>query len=126
MHIVKLIHKANILISFYGNKIKKVRSALPPSFFILIQLLNLAISFLSPNTSATLYVRLIVTHIGHTPNRKKVNTIFLCQGKFAGMIGQLIPSPSYSFIPHTLIDSLLMILIFLNCLTKKVVNTHCH
>ncbi len=53
----------------------------------------------------TLYVKLIVTHIGQTPKRKNVNATFLYQGKFAGIIGQLNPSPSNSLMPQILIDS---------------------
>ena len=40
-----------------------------------------------------LYVKLIVTHFGHTPKRKNISPAFLCQGRFAGIIGQLTPSP---------------------------------
>jgi hypothetical protein len=52
-----------------------------------------------------LYVKLIVIHNGHTPNRKNISPAFLYQGRFAGIIGQLTPSPSDSLMPHILIDS---------------------
>ncbi len=46
----------------------------------------------------------MVMHIGQIPNLKKVSASFLYQGKLAGEMGQLTPSPSYSFIPHTFND----------------------
>jgi hypothetical protein len=56
-----------------------------------------------------LYIKLIVTHNGHTPKRKNVSATFLYHGRFAGIIGQLIPSPSNSLMPQTLIDSFICI-----------------
>ncbi|MCS3802140.1 hypothetical protein GGD38_007550 [Chitinophagaceae bacterium OAS944] len=41
-----------------------------------------------------IYETLIVMQIGQTPNLKKMNPSFLYQGKWDGMIGQLM----YSFI----------------------------
>lgn len=57
------------------------------------------------NALPILYVKLMVIQAGHIPKRKKISATFLYQGRFAGIIGQLIPSPSNSLIPQTLIDS---------------------
>ncbi len=62
---------------------------------------------------------LIVIHIGQIPNLKNVKATFLYQGKFAGTIGQLTPSPSYSLIFKIL---MLFFIVWLFYLSEKMIN----
>jgi hypothetical protein len=76
------------------------------ALYYLFFLLEIPRTFLK--NLATPYVRLIVTHSGHTPNRKNSSPAFLYQGSFAGIIGQLAPSPLCSSMPHMLMDSFIL------------------
>jgi hypothetical protein len=64
----------------------------------------------------------MVTQAGQIPKRKKKRTNFLCTGKFAGVMGQLIPSPAYSLIPQMFTDSLLIFFDFYFCLRESSIS----
>ena len=92
--------------------------------FIVFYFLNLVT--ISLKGFKILYPKLIVIHIGQIPNLKKKRTTFLWNGKFAGIIGQLTPSPSNSFIPQTFIDcSIICIFWIKEILAEEMINTYC-